>query len=570
MHKRKPNVVFVITDDQGYGDMGCTGNPIIQTPNMDKLYEESIRFTDFHAGPTCAPSRAGLMTGHYHNSTGVWHTIGGRSLLRKGEVSLANIFRANGYHTGIFGKWHLGDCYPYRPHDRGFEEAIVHGGGGVGQTPDYWGNDYFDDTYFDKGVPRKFEGYCTDVWFRLGLDFIERHKEEPFFCYIPTNAPHFPFQIEEKYENLYKGKVPDRRAKFYGMITCIDENIGGLRRRLEELGLAENTILVFMTDNGSAEGCDIGEDGFVTGGFNAGMRGRKGSPYDGGHRVPFFFHWPEGGYSSGKDINELTAYVDFLPTLIDICGLNKPETLEFDGKSLVPLLQGRFSEWEDRTVVTDSQRVPYPVKWRRSSVMRKKWRLINGNELYDIASDPGQMHDLSAQYPQLAEQLRQDYEVWWEKVSRQFSMEIPISIGSDYEKTTCINSHDWRGDAPDCAWSQAQIREGKLCNSYVEIYVETDGLYSFELRRWPREEDRAICEGIPGETIGWFCGGKAIPVKEATLRIGDKEVTRPVTEKDRHITFELELKAGPAHLQTYLEDAEGNIRGAYYVYVRKL
>ncbi len=570
MKKRKPNVVFVITDDQGYGDLGCTGNPIIRTPNIDELYRESVRFTDYHVGPTCAPTRAGLLTGHYHNSTGVWHTIGGRSLLRKNEVSLASVFRDNGYKTGIFGKWHLGDNYPYRPHDRGFDEAVVHGGGGIGQTPDYWGNDYFDDVYYDRGTPRKFKGYCTDVWFDLGIDFIERHKEQPFFCYIPTNAPHSPLQVEDRYANIYRGIVPENRARFYGMITNIDENVGRLRKKLKELDLADDTIFIFMTDNGTADGCELDSEGYVVDGYNAGMRGKKSHPYEGGHRVPFFLHWPGGGYTEGRDIEQLTANIDFMPTLIELCRLHDPQELEYDGKSLVPLMEGKFEDWEDRTIVTDSQRVPHPIKWKDSSTMMGKWRLINGEELFNIDSDPEQRNDIAELHPELVKKLREDYETWWEKVSRQFDEEIPISIGTEHEKTTRINSHDWRGDVEDCAWNQGDVRVGKVCNSYVEILVECDGIYSFELRRWPIEEDRNITEGIPGKLQGWFSGGKAISVQKASIRIGQYWETKPVTDCDKSIVFEVPLQAGPTHLQTYLEDANGNIRGAYYVYIRRI
>ena len=178
----KPNVLFVITDDQGYGDLGCHGNTIINTPHLDKLHSQSISFTNFHVGPTCAPTRAGIMTGRYCNSTGVWHTVGGRSLLRESEITMADVFRENNYRTGMFGKWHLGDNYPFRPHDRGFEKALYHGGGGISQTPDYWKNDYFDDTFFHNGMPESFKGYCTDVWFDEALKFIEDKSDSPFFC----------------------------------------------------------------------------------------------------------------------------------------------------------------------------------------------------------------------------------------------------------------------------------------------------------------------------------------------------------------------------------------------------
>ena len=193
--RRKPNVILVITDDQGYGDLACHGNPIIKTPNLDLLHSQSTRLTNFHVSPTCAPTRAALMTGRYCNRTGVWHTIMGRSLLRKDETKMVDSFSDNGYQTAIFGKWHLGDNYPFRPADRGFGEALVHGGGGVGQAPDYWDNDYFDDTYFHNGKPKKFKGYCTDIWFDAAINFIEKNKEKPFFCYLSTNAPHSPYNV---------------------------------------------------------------------------------------------------------------------------------------------------------------------------------------------------------------------------------------------------------------------------------------------------------------------------------------------------------------------------------------
>ena len=231
--RERPNIVFVLTDDQGYGELGCHGNPVIRTPNMDALYRESIRLTDYHVGPTCAPTRAGLMTGHYHNSTGVWHTIGGRSLLRKDEWSLATALSEAGYVTGLFGKWHLGDNYPYRPQDRGFQYVVAHGGGGVGQTNDYWGNNYHDDTYAVNGSWQPFEGYCTDVWFNEALAFIERNRDRPFFCYLSTNAPHSPYIVDASYSDPYVGKVEhEERARFYGMITKIDEDLGLLRHQL--------------------------------------------------------------------------------------------------------------------------------------------------------------------------------------------------------------------------------------------------------------------------------------------------------------------------------------------------
>jgi len=193
--RKRPNVILVMTDDQGYGDLACLGNSVIKTPNLDRLYAKSIRLTNFHVDPTCTPTRSALMTGHYSSRTGAWSTFMGRSLLRKDEVTMGDVFTAGGYRTGIFGKWHLGDNYPFWPHDRGFGEALIHGGGSIGEAPDYWDNNYFDDTYFNNGKAEKFKGYCTDVWFNEAIKFIEANNDRPFFCYISTNSPHGPLNI---------------------------------------------------------------------------------------------------------------------------------------------------------------------------------------------------------------------------------------------------------------------------------------------------------------------------------------------------------------------------------------
>jgi len=570
----KPNVVFILTDDQGYGDLGCTGNKIIETPNIDKLYDESVRFSNFHVGPTCAPTRAGLMTGHYHNSTGVWHTIGGRSLLRKDEVTLAAVLRNNGYKTGIFGKWHLGDNYPYRPHDRGFDEAVVHGGGGIGQTPDFWGNDYFNDTYFKNGVSVKYEGYCTDVFFNLGMDFIEKNLENPFFCFISANAPHRPLRVEDKYADKYRKLVPEQMARFYGMIENIDENLGNLRKRLVELGISDNTIFIFMTDNGTADGCKLDQNEYLIEGYNAGMRGKKGSPYEGGHKVPFFLHYPAAAINKGTNIEELTANIDFMPTIIDICDLKNTDNLKFDGVSLVPAIGAKAKYLNKRTIVTDSQRIPKPKKWKDSCVMNGRWRLIRGKELYDISIDPEQRTNIAKQFPEVVLELRKEYEGWWKKVSARFNEDIPIILGTQHEKVTDITSHDWRGDVQDCAWHQNDIRWGKICNSYVEVEFFAEGEYLFELRRWPIEIGNRLTEGLPGILVrdheSEMSGGRAIPLKKAKIRVGNFEEVKQISETDEKVAFRAYMTKGKKHLQTFFEDADGNTIGAYYVYVVKL
>jgi len=547
--RKRPNVVLIMTDDQGYGDLGCHGNPVLQTPNLDSLYTQSIRLTDFHVSPTCSPTRSALMTGHYCNRTGVWHTIMGRSLLRKDEVTMADVFSANSYRTAIFGKWHLGDSYPFRPQDRGFGEVLINGGGGVGQGPDYWGNDYFDDTYLHNGKFQKFEGYCTDIWFDGAMKFIEANRKRPFFCYIPTNAAHGPYNVADKYSKPYRDKgVEKNQANFYGMITNIDENMGRLMRRLKELDLEENTILIFMTDNGTS------------GSYPGGMRGKKGSEYEGGHRVPCFIRWPNGDMTGGIDVDNLTAHIDLLPTLIELCGLKKPRGVKFDGDSIVQLLRREDKNWPERILVTDSQRIEHPEKWRKSAVMMDKWRLINGKELYDIKADPTQKDNIADSNPQTVEKLRKAYEDWWQDVSERFDEYSEIILGSDKQNPTRLMSHDWHSQK--VPWNQGAVRNGMQANGFWAVEVARNGRYQIELRRWAKELDAGINEAIPG--------GKAINVTRARLTIADQDMTVPVSRAAHAVTFDLRLRAGKTRLQTWFMDNMGNSRGAYYVYVKRL
>ena len=569
---KRPNVILILTDDQGYGDLACLGNPVIETPVMDKLHTESVRLTNFHVGPTCAPTRASLMTGRYCNRTGVWHTVMGRSLLRKDEITIADVFKSGGYKTAIFGKWHLGDNYPFRPFDRGFDEALVHGGGGVSQTPDYWNNDYFDDTYFHNGEPKKFDGYCTDVWFDNAITFIEQNRNKPFFCYMPTNAPHGPYNVAEKYSKPYLEKgLPPARARFYGMITNINENIARLEKRLEELNLRDNTILIFMTDNGTAIGVNTDKQQFVTDGYNAGMRGRKGSEYDGGHRTPCFIRWPNGGIGGGKDIDHVTAHVDILPTLMDLCGIEKAPDHKLDGTSLAPLLANPDAAWPDRILVTDSQRVDEPIKWRKSAVMTDQWRLINGKELYDMKTDPGQKKDVAAEHPDVVAKLRNAYEKWWADVSERFKEYCYIIAGTEHENPTRLTAHDWHYEP--MPWNQGYIRKGMISNGFWAVEFAQAGEYEIALRRWPRELDKKINEDIPAKTcipgVTDLPAGKAFHIQRCKLNIGDQEWEAPVTDDDEEVVFNVNLPKAQTKLQTWFYDRSGEEFGAYYVYITK-
>lgn len=553
---QKPNVILVMTDDQGYGDVGAHGNEMIRTPNLDKLYTQSLRLTNYHVDPTCSPTRSALLTGRYSSRTGVWHTIMGRSILHKDEVTLADVFAKAGYRCGMTGKWHLGDCYPYRPLERGFHEALHHGGGGIGQTPDYWGNDYFDDTYWLGGEPKKYDGYCTDVFFDWALDFVSRQKDQPFFCYIATNVPHGPYNVAKKYSDLYREKgVPGNMANFYGMLENFDENMGRLMARLDELKLAENTILIFTTDNGTAAGI-AGKGGTVNGkwtGFNDGMRGRKGSEYDGGHRVPFFIRWP-GEIKAGKDVPNLTAHIDVLPTLADVCGISLPDGLDIDGKSLVPLFQGRA--WKPRTLVVHSQRIEHPKEWRKSAVMTDRWRLVNGKELYDMENDPGQSKNVAEEYGDKVEELRAAYEKWWQHIDERFDDYVRIPLGKSEANPTSFTCHDWHGS--QVPWHQGHIRGMMKANGFWAIDVTEPGTYEFTLRLRPAGVEFPLQKG------------------EAVVRVSNKKKLQstgdlvPIKPGESSARLTLKLPAGPAELHTKINEEKRGERGAYYVTVRRL
>ena len=566
----KPNVVLIITDDQGHGDLSCHGNPVLKTPNIDALAAESVRLLDYHVAPTCSPTRSALQTGHWTNRTGVWHTIMGRSMLRENEITIGQVFKDNGYATGMFGKWHLGDNYPFRPEDRGYTEVMRHGGGGVGQTPDYWDNAYFDGSYFHNSKPEAVKGFCTDVWFDYAKRFIKTQKkaDKPFFAYISTNAPHGPMHSPVKYSKPYE-KVGARVANFFGMIANIDDNVGKMRKFLDKEGLTENTIFIFTTDNGTSSGDRV---------HNSGMRGKKGSEYDGGHRVPFFIHWPKGNLTGGVDVEPITAQVDVLPTLIDLCQIKPPKGVTFDGTTIKTLLYGiELESWPDRILVTDSQRVKDPIKWRKSSVMTSQWRLVNGKELYDIKADPGQKKNVAADHAKIVKRLTAFYEDWWAELLPTFKQDCAIYLGHPAENPATLTSHDWitTGSTP---WNHSHIRgavTGQANTGFWNVNVVEDGEYEIRLRRWPKEADAAINAAlepgadVPGDKAFRARPGKAIPVAKATLQIGERNVESPVEAGSKDVVFNLKLKAGTTRMTALFETSDGNRYGAYYAYVTK-
>jgi arylsulfatase A-like enzyme len=420
----KPNIIIILTDDQGYGDFSCTGNPILKTPNMDRLHDEGVRFKDFHACPTCAPTRSALLSGAHEFKSGVTHTILERERMSLKTITLAQVLKSAGYTTGIFGKWHLGDEDAYQPEKRGFDEVFIHGGGGIGQTFPGSCGDVPDNTYFDpvikhNGTFEKTTGFCTDVFTAQALKWIELRKgKNPFFCFITYNAPHGPLFCPLRFKQPYQGKVPDDVATFYGMLANIDENVGQLLVKLKEWGIARNTLVIFMNDNGGyASACKI---------YNAGMKGSKCSAWEGGTRAASFWRWPAA--LKPADVDQLTSVIDVFPTLAELAGvtLDQQVKVQVEGRSLVPLLKNPQAPWPDRNLITHVGRwggwkpgtppEKYGTGTGQCSSRNSRYSLVRGNhdwELFDIKADPGQSHNIAARHPDIVKPLAAAYDRWW-------------------------------------------------------------------------------------------------------------------------------------------------------------
>jgi len=582
----KPNVILMMTDDQGYGDLACHGNPVLKTPNLDKLYKQSVHLTDFHVDPTCSPTRSALMSGCYAHRVNVSHTIIGRNHLEKDVPTMADLFRNNGYKTALFGKWHLGANYPYRPIDRGFDEWLGHGDGGTGTAGDWWNNDRVNDHYFrnKEEQPVALAGYAPEVFYNRAMRFLREQtaakKSQPFFLYLPTYVPHSPHSLPEKnWTTPFRNKVPTSTAYFFAAITRVDKKIGELLTTLDKLKLADNTIVIFMTDNGTSSGEKV---------FNAQMRGKKGSQYEGGHRVPCFVRWPDGGITGPRDVSQLAAHFDLLPTLIALCQLEKPANLKLDGVSLAPWLTGKKCDPKPRTLVVETQRTRPPKQWHKCSVMQGKWRLVDGKELYNIASDPSQKKNVAAQHPELVQELRDYYQKrYWPSVSANDQERARPIIGSPEQPTTWLVSENWTPQNPKsatCPWSQAAVLRGVRSAGSWPVEVAQEGDYTFEVRRWPRLADAPL-DGIipPKQKVdawvndqpvgnGFYGGGeaKALPVKQIRLTVGKTTKTLPVQPGQKEVTFTLPLKKGPSEVRATFLDANGEpLTDAYYVYVEK-
>jgi arylsulfatase A-like enzyme len=483
---KRPNVLLIITDDQGYGDLGFHGNPQVKTPRLDALAKESARFRSFYVSPVCSPTRASLMTGRYAYRTGIVDTFRGRSMMHSDEVTLAEMLGASGYRTGIFGKWHLGDNAPLRPIDQGFDEALVLRGGGIGQASDTPGSGYFDPILIHNGKEEKTRGYCSDVFADAAIRFIEAESGHPFFAYLAFNAPHEPLIVPENDLKPYLGLVPFRgepgighplpaklaaeeMAKVYAMVSNLDANIGRVLDRLDALGLARDTIVVFLTDNGPWKPR-----------FNAGMLDVKGSVHEGGIHVPCFVRWA-GTIEAGRVVEPIASAMDLAPTLLAACGVARPESVAFDGRSLLPLLKGEAVDWPDRTLYFQWHRGDVPQPRRAFAARSERYKLAQPKgiepvalsrlphfELFDMVSDPLETADIAEGHPDVVARMLEGYDGWFRDVAESRNFKPPrIHLGSPREDPATLTRQDWRGEAIEWergvlgGWDVEVIRPGK-------------------------------------------------------------------------------------------------------------
>ncbi|WP_165235814.1 arylsulfatase [Aquisphaera insulae] len=558
---KRPNVVLVITDDQGFGELGVTGNPVVRTPHIDRLASQGASLTSFHTMPVCSPTRACLMTGRYNYRTGVVDTYLGRSMMDPKEVTLAEMLAAGGYRTGIFGKWHLGDNFPMRAVDRGFQESLVLNGGGLaqpGDSPDPVDERgaYFNPTLRRNGRWEKTRGYVSDVITDAAIGFVRENTDRPFFAYLAFNAPHSPHQVPDPYRERHPAadfdagrypqagnpmatnRAPEPLARVYGMIENIDDNVGRLLATLDQLKLAENTIVVLLSDNGCQDHR----------GFNAGLRGWKGSTYEGGIHQFCFVRWPSQ-LEAGRKVDRIASVIDLTPTILDLCGVTSPNGVAFDGRSLVPLLRGESSPWPDRTLFFQWHRGDAPGRYRAFAARSQDWKLVQpygageawagktSFQLYDMRNDPYEQHDLAAREPAMVSKLRAEYDAWFGDVTRGRDYTVPprIAIGSPKETPVLLTRQDWRG--PGASWSKDGI-------GHWEVDVVAPTRCEVTLRFAAAKENG-----------------------EASLSCGSLIASRPIRAGDTSCTFAgLNLPAGPGRFEARIA-AGKSVVGVQYVSV---
>jgi arylsulfatase len=558
----RPNILLIMTDDQGYGDFGFTGNPHVKTPNIDRLAARSTRLTNYHNSPVCAPTRASLLTGRYHQRTGVHDTYNGGAIMAAGEVTLAEMLSQSGYRTGIVGKWHLGDNYPFRPSDQGFQYSLIHGGGGVGQPGDFYENfvrtdsSYFNTTLYENDRKVQRQGYCTDVFTDQALAFLKEKKPAPFFLYVSYNAPHTPLQLPKKYEDMYKdlafdtetdrqegkawAKMTDKdkadARKVYGMATNIDDNVGRILAELKSQGLEDNTIVIFLTDNGNQQLR-----------FNAGFRGLKGTAWEGGTRVPFLISGA-GLFEPNKEVNALLAHIDVVPTLLEAVRVPLPAHIKTDGRPALRTMQGKVAPAP--RIFYNSWNRGWPEPYRNAAFYRNNYKLMAFNAddddlntfgLFDLDKDPFEQNNLVRTAPALARQLKKGLDSVFHDISNSPNLAPQrIIVGSPHEPLSILTRQDLSGTNMG-AWLADKA------TGYWNITIAQDGYYNL----------RSIHTGtIPKGTRSLVRLGH---VQRSALAKGDGNAVA---------INKVWLKKGDYVVESWFEGQSG-VTGPYYLEISK-
>lgn len=538
----RPNILLILTDDQGFGDLSLHGNPQIKTPVMDKFAKENIEFTNFYVSPVCAPTRSSLMTGRYHMRTGVVDTYLGRAMMYNDEVTIAERLKKAGYATALFGKWHLGDNYPLRPQDQGFDEVAMLRGGGIGQPSDPPGSSYFDPILQHNGLQQKYKGYCMDVYTDLAIDFMKENRHRPFFVYLATNTPHSPLQVPDEYLTQYSHLgLEDKTARVYGMVINIDDNFAKLLDVIDHQGIADNTIVIFLSDNGPCPS-SIEPDRYM-----AGLRGQKATVYENGIKVPFFIRWPHR-FKGHRKIDWPSAHIDLLPTLLDACRIELPA--DVDGISLMPLLSGDQEKLPDRALYFQSHRGDEPELFRAFAVRDNNYKLVQATgwepvpesqykfELFDIVNDPSEKNDIAAAHPEIVEEMKSRYKKWFEDVSSTRGFQPPsIIIGTKYENPTTLTRQDWRGTG---GWDDTDV-------GYWKTQAAVTGNYTIQMQfSNPVESDST-----------------------AKLQINDALLTASIEKGHDQVTYkDVHIDKGYAQMKGWVETG-GNVFGVKFVDIVK-
>ena len=437
---RRPNIIFILADDMGYGDLSCNGHPFLKTPNLDRLREESVRLTNFQVSPICSPSRCALMTGRHEYRSGVTQTRGPRQQMDLEATTIAQVLKSTGYATGLFGKWHLGEPSEYQPFNRGFDESWSFLTGMIAEGMPASNRTYFDPILLHKGKHEKTTGYYTDAFFNLATKWMgEVRGRQPFFCYIPPGAVHAPCRCSEEYEKMYadKAKTPEL-AKYFGTMANLDDNVGQLLAQLKTWGIERDTLVVFMSDNGAAVKGGFFRDASPSMIYNAGMRGGKGSVYQGGTRVPSFWRWP-AAFQGGVDAAPLASNIDFFATIAEAAGAKIPEHIKLDGRSLMPLLKNPKAAWADRFVFIHASNQGGEIEKRKyegCAVRSGQFSLVNNKQLYDLKADPGQERDVSSEHATLVAEMQAAYNQWWAEVAPSMKVaSLPANSTEEFENS---------------------------------------------------------------------------------------------------------------------------------------